>query len=162
MERWIAFDLDGTLVDSREAVESCYRAAGAPMPEGAWGKPWTTWLRDPYTHQIKTELYRTMINLDAVPVLPAFDQMLKLINNGHPILIVTGASHDATHAFIRRWRLPGVVHASQCSLEDKVAWLTEFDVLAYVDDDLEAGEEIAGQVGCEFWPCKEGVVQCLA
>ena len=43
MSRVFVWDLDGTLLDSRDAVRRAYLEAGVVMPDDAWGKPWQVW-----------------------------------------------------------------------------------------------------------------------
>lgn len=53
----IAFDLDGVLVDTRQATEEAYKAVGVHMPPNAWGQPWHVWLNDPVLHAKKQSIY---------------------------------------------------------------------------------------------------------
>lgn len=46
MTRLLYFDVDGTIVNSRELVTKAYEAVGVKMPAYAWGLRWQDWLVD--------------------------------------------------------------------------------------------------------------------
>lgn len=97
------FDLDGCLIDSRQAVREAYRRAGVEMPPGAWGRPWRDWLihaceddedEARRVHNIKNEIYPEMIRRHARQ-LPLATYMAALAERGLSCWVITGASHDA-------------------------------------------------------------------
>lgn len=87
-----AFDLDGTLVDTREAVRQAYLCAGVSMPDEAWGLPWETWLEDPAAHDRKNAAYPDCLRRYAVK-LPLLDVCRRLGG-----VVITGASAGAVSA----------------------------------------------------------------
>lgn len=107
------FDLDGTLIDSRLAVENSYRDAGVEMPVDAWGKPWHHWLVDVCSgdhdealriHELKNKFY--VSNLDRYGrVLPLADLARSLIEAGEPVYVITGGSIDAATTALKRAKI---------------------------------------------------------
>lgn len=149
------FDLDGVLVDSREAVRRAYRKVGIEMPLGAWGKPWQEWLPqacggDPHlakrVHDMKTLEYATNGVYDVRP-LPPLDLMHRLDVDGIArVGVITGASRDAAAALQRIYFPEITVYGTNCAwpekaeLLDTMLWFAEN--VAYVDDDPPG--EVAG------------------
>jgi hypothetical protein len=124
-----AFDLDGTLIDTKEAVVQAYRIAGVEMPEDAWGKPWHEWLKDETIHHKKNEVYPDMLKQFA-SVLPLFTIALRL---NAPV--ITGASNEAVIAIQSVFGSLNIV-GIQCSRLEKILWLNrQRERGCYVDDD---------------------------
>ena len=124
------FDLDGTLVDTRQAVVEAYRAIGVEMPEDAWGKPYREWLPQPkwQLHEQKAVVYPT--------TLARFGKKLGLYDfvkaKGYPVL--TGASYSATLTIQREWGVLNIVGYGM-RLEQKAYQLNKnFPHCTYVDD----------------------------
>lgn len=135
---WV-FDLDGTLVDTREAVRRAYEYAGVTMPADAWGRPWHEWLTGPDAsrkHAVKNQVYMKTLGLFGRP-LP----LLQLVEEGgYPV--ITGASHIAVETIIIKWAPRLNVALRQATLEDKVRWLGRRVPGAYVDDDVRCRQII--------------------
>lgn len=134
------FDLDGTLVDTRTAVVEAYREAGIELPEGAWGKPWTNWLKDKRIHDEKARLYPEMLRQHAEE-LPLYRYA-----HQHSCPVITGASREAVRAI---QKLFGSLHVvvTCATHERKVKELQRYlenaeDYIVYVDDDMRVHEEI--------------------
>lgn len=90
-----AFDLDGTLAHTRDAVLAAYRAVGVEPPEDFFGKTWREWLHDPVKHHQKNEVYLKMMNkVQPTSIVDLFEQV-----GG---IIVTGASAAAAYAVLQR------------------------------------------------------------
>lgn len=148
------FDLDGTLIDSYDAVHHAYFKAGVVMPIDAFGKPWREWLpgvcesrglNAEEVHRIKNECYPEFIH--KVKRTPLFETLLH--KQMDPIVILTGASGRAVDAaFHARILTPAcVVRGRAMSREDKAQWLSvRLGGLqgAYVDDDPIARNIVAG------------------
>jgi len=132
----VVFDLDGTLVDTREAVRLAYAAAGATMPEWAWGRPWHQWLFDSKVHARKNELYPEYIQRYA-QALPLLQVALD-----HDVPVITGASVEAVRAIRARFGPISVV-LNGAGLQQKIDYLNwRAGRGTYVDDDVHARAEI--------------------
>jgi hypothetical protein len=134
----IVFDLDETLVHTREAVRQAYLGAGVVMPDDAFGKPFYEWnartLDNKLIHHRKHQLYPEMVQRFAERT-PLLDDC---IARKLTIEIITGASYDATVALRFQNRLlPATAIIHKCSLNrmDKVHWLAKNGWGIYVDDD---------------------------
>lgn len=134
------FDLDGVLVDTRDAVRMAYREAGVTMPDDAWGKPWREWLDDPQVHANKNRHYADMLRQHAT-ALPLLDYAEE-----HRIPIITGASREATRAINIVYGVHLNVIEWSCSLEKKVSLIKAMrdsdQTGIYVDDNVEACQTI--------------------
>lgn len=149
--RWI-FDMDGTLVDSREAVRLAYLEVGIVMPDNAWGKRWQEWLPqaceplglDPKrVRERKQEVYPHYVkNVTSTPLGLTFLQLFFEYRNDLPFQrqfsILTGAGCAACEALYTANLLPYMlhVHANMTRL-DKANYLAHHGWGIYVDDDEE-------------------------
>lgn len=157
----VVFDVDGVLVDSRQAVYESYREAGIEMPDDAWGKPWYQWLphvtKNPSgIHELKNAAYlRRIANL---PLLSGADVAQRLVKDKScKVAFVTGASRSATEGILRRCNLfpHKYTYWTSCDFRQKVRALRYFqshywgEPMVYVDDQL-VGESIATQADVKF------------
>lgn len=133
----IVFDLDGTLVDTREAVRLAYLEAGIVMPDHAWGLAWHEWLFDPAVHARKVEIYPRFVAELAVG-LPLLQTALT-----HHVPVITGASRRAVQAVQIKFGPLNVVLA-EASLRQKIEYLNWYGPSGgtYVDDNELARAEI--------------------
>jgi hypothetical protein len=144
-----AFDLDGTLVDTYDAVLAAYRSVGVEPPPGWWGKPWKQWLDSEAAHSAKNEVYPAHLHM-ARPLPPL--SLLKLHGRaGDKVWILTGASLQATLAVGKKF-LPaiGPAYRTDLSAEDKrrlLGLLIKEDEVIYYDDDLD----FLAYVKSAFW-----------
>jgi len=128
-----AYDLDGTLVDNKAAVELAYRLAGANPPEGFFGKPWHTWLDNDLIHRAKTDIYLTD---DAVGNMIRRRWLCKLYD-AKPGPILTGASpvSGAFTLYKASLEVKGPIYYGQ-SREAKLALLQKLGMVGvWFDDD---------------------------
>lgn len=139
----IVFDLDGTLIDTREAVREAYLAAGVEMPDAAWGKPWHTWLPQlpnlrlspEEIHKIKNANYKHCLR-EHGRVLPCLQYAVQL-----DAPIITGASVQAI-AHVKTWLSEQGYHLRSVDLfgasyDMKQFWLNTTSRGIYVDDDVD-------------------------
>lgn len=133
----LAFDLDGTLVDTRRAVVEAYRAAGVEPPDGFWGRPWREWLDDAAAHERKCAAYPEMLRRHAGE-LP----LMGLLRERGGV-ILTGASLDGAREVLRLFPVGRQVelHTGMTG-DDKVRWLLDHDPGVYYDDDLGFVERV--------------------
>jgi phosphoglycolate phosphatase-like HAD superfamily hydrolase len=128
----LAFDLDGTLADTRIAVREAYIRAGAPahLIDANWGKPWAGWT-DQETHARKNAIYlRDTINL--VKRLPP----MNLFQNKTSI-ILTGASLVAAEAVCKKLGLRPRNIFPELTAEGKADILDDMFPGMFIDDDAE-------------------------
>jgi len=126
----LAFDLDGTLVDSRDAVLKSYRAAGVEPPEDFWGKPWRAWLSDKRAHDRKNEEFRKPDTLKLVKRL----KTMKLFCQDHSI-VLTAASATAARVMLDYYDLRPAALFWELDAEGKVEVLNSHPSGIYFDDD---------------------------
>lgn len=127
----LAFDLDGTLVDSYNAVLASYKAAGVVPPAGFWGKPWREWLDDETAHERKNVAFVSQ-GIHQTRALP----LIRLFQNNDS-LVLTGASPMAAKFMLSYYGLrPAELF---CSLNQvgKIDVLKTFTPGIYFDDDEE-------------------------
>jgi phosphoglycolate phosphatase-like HAD superfamily hydrolase len=141
----IVFDLDGVLVDTREAVRQAYKDAGVIMPDDAWGKPWQSWLIEMCSdyrtamlvHAEKDVQYKRLIEHNCVQLLPPMVLLRTLHQSGVvKVGVATGASESATGELTRRFHISDVpVYGTSMTPEAKALILpgvAPFGV--YIDD----------------------------
>lgn len=157
--RTFIFDIDGTLADTRPLVKEAYRLVGIDMPDHVWGAPWTSWLHNrtksrahaAYVHAQKTEVYLKLINDRPPKKLVAVQIAHRLINRGHYVQFVTGASSSAARAILGQCQLStNRLIGYSCTITDKIELLGEYDIGLYIDDDLRAGQTISRSSGYGF------------
>jgi phosphoglycolate phosphatase-like HAD superfamily hydrolase len=103
--RSICFDIDGTLVDTRELNLRAYAQVGVEIPDDAWGRRWQEWLPevvgDPdraiELHERKTSIYVDLILASTVAdiELPCARIARELSHQEHGpvrVYLLTGAS----------------------------------------------------------------------
>lgn len=141
--RWAA-DLDGTLVDTRTAVEEAYKAVGVTPPEGFWGCPWTEWLSDPIAHERKAIVYPTFLSQHG-RLLPLAQELVQQVKFGRTVQILTGASLAGYRAALRLIPVSSKKVFFQCGLtgDQKIQWLQQYSGGVYWDDDERFLERVA-------------------
>lgn len=150
----IVTDLDGTLVDTREAVLAAYREVGVEPPPGAWGRPWREWLDDISLHRRKNEIYPRHLH-ERAKALPALKLVQHAANEGARVIVLTAASEDAALVVFDRFH---IVHNARLyaglSLERRVEIAASLrrehtEPVIYLDDD--AANVAAVAAVCPEW-----------
>jgi phosphoglycolate phosphatase-like HAD superfamily hydrolase len=151
MEVGYVFDLDGVLIDSRDAVREAYKRVGCVMPDDAWGRPWYEWCGiEPHTR--KVAVYKQMILAGEVPTLPPLEVLRELRDANKWVGIFTGASHEAVTGIMAREGLRSGVRLLGWSESKKGKYeilratikVKKMDVVCIDDEDLEP------ITGCRF------------
>lgn len=126
------YDLDGTLIDSKIAVEESYKAAGVSPPPDFWGKPFSAWSGDWRAHEMKNELYPEMLKKYGAR---KFCADLMATTEGY---ILTGASYDAALYAIQFLGLSDATLGiyDECDDARKLRKLEELGEGIYFDDDF--------------------------
>ena len=140
------FDLDGTLVDSKEKTIAAYETAapGLFKPE-YWGKTAAEWGCPPSIHRTKQMLF----NRDTRMLQPgwALPMFMEVLRRGEKPIILTGAS-STTVKFLLRYisSIIGDFHTTQeihsADAVTKINFLDELaktDTVYYYDDQAPAG-----------------------
>jgi FMN phosphatase YigB (HAD superfamily) len=155
-QRHYAFDLDGTVFDTRHHVEAAYASVGVMMPAGAWGRTWEEWLIPQcdgdrllasQLHAKKVQVYDQLLQ-DQPPELTAAGELLLLMSTKERVLgadfetsVMTGASRGAMNRLLAQ---AGIVTRSLAHLtvEQKTERLRLLSHgrcrVTYVDDDVVA------------------------
>tara|TARA_Y100000310_G_scaffold270200_1_gene283863 strand:+ start:3610 stop:4179 length:570 start_codon:yes stop_codon:yes gene_type:complete len=102
LSTFVIFDVDGVLIDSREAVRQAYASVDIVVPEKAWGISWREWLpemvesesRAKKLHVAKNEAYPGMIRKFARE-LPPIKTLRELLMLDVRVGILTAASLHA-------------------------------------------------------------------
>jgi hypothetical protein len=122
------------------------------MPDDAWGKPVGSWCT-PEQHALKNQYYGDCLTRLACPG-PAF--MLWKALRGFRRIILTGASPEALRLNMTHYPELMLAYSYQSGL----SWMQKRNVLLhlgkgfYIDDDVEAGEEIVYDTDFTFIPAE--------
>lgn len=143
-----AFDLDGTLVDSREAILSAYHLAGANPPPNFFMLSRDQWLVGPSAeevHKAKNKIYIKSIPT-MVRRLPLMDLYEALCwEERVEITILTGASREAARAVMKAHsRKPYYKNDMICGItvSEKIAWMNDGDIGIMFEDQEEAAKRM--------------------
>jgi hypothetical protein len=115
-----AYDLDGTLAYTREAVLTAYRAAGVEPPSDFFGKPWREWLQDEEIHRLKNAYYAQFCAKHIIPT-----KILDLYQRTGG-MIITGASREAAEVVMTAIGINPEIVCCELSKTQKVEYLNDF------------------------------------
>lgn len=152
------FDMDGVLVDSKDAVIETYRRAGTDAAASNWGRPWRGWV-SPEVHELKGRLYPEVL-MDLGRPGPMLGTFKRLLNAGDDlVLVATGASWASITAVARFLHTALPVYIAEADADAKRAALLElqdrptFAGGFYYDDDAVAGRMITAGTTFELKTC---------
>ena len=158
----VAFDVDGTLVDTEQSVIDAYRQHGITMPKEAWGRAWHEWLvplcdgdwrQARILHMAKNKTYLETLRL-GVKQLPPAEVAWELHSKGLcDVAFLTGASSPAVDEILVQLGFQSFDHLvlSAATWQHKIATLIEIPGgKAYVDNDMHFGKMIADQADVKF------------
>lgn len=144
------FDVDGTLVDTKDLVFRCYASAGVEMPDDAWGKPWNDWLIDYFdgdeakarkAHKTKQATYLSTLDYTDLDALPPTNVAMTLhLAELATVGFLTGAMRAPALKILAGLGFDLANHAFGCGMNvhQKVSTLRLFAQryrVMYVDDD---------------------------
>lgn len=145
-----AFDLDGTLFDTREIVKRCY-GEWVDMPPDAFGKSWREWLvplcngdleRAAWIHNEKNKVYASVLAIGRPKAMKLLSLYLTLEKSDQDVWIITGASADAVAALMRPYTQKSRSRV-ELSREQKIQWMNSRIINGIMfEDDLEAAEQM--------------------
>ena len=102
----IVFDLDGTLLDTRETIITAYGLAGVTVSDDILERAATGWLENQVgaataetIRAKKNEEYLRMLRTEYRPMLPPMQTVLQLHQAGYVTGIMTGAPVGALAMF---------------------------------------------------------------
>lgn len=157
-----AFDIDGVIADTRDAVKESYRIAGVTQPDDVWGISWKLWLpaltdEPEAVHTLKQEYYEKILASGGVKRLPGADIAQALKAAGHTVAFVTSASQRSARGALSAMGLPTAsLMGWELSYVDRVRTLQFLSAVnkdavyfTYVDD-REEGARIAADAGWLF------------
>lgn len=132
-----AFDLDGTLIDSRSVVLEAYRSVGVEPPSDFFIKTWREWLPDAQKHTAKNEIYLKLIHkIQPLPLLELYRSL-----DGR-CMIMTGASMVAATAIAKQFGLNTKTMLCQMSIDQKVHQMNIFSAPGIMFEDQREAAEI--------------------
>lgn len=149
MTRWLSFDVDGTILDTRELNERAYREVGVEVPDHAWGLTWQAWLPAAtgyplesceVLHRAKVQIYEKLVEeVDLRPLLlpPGRVAHAHLARSRGPIRYLTAGSGRAATIMLARLGIlgpiqTGLTYAQRAALLGAMPHDT-----TYVDDRLD-------------------------
>lgn len=100
----VAFDVDGTLVDTRWHVTEAYRRAGVELPDDAWHRSWEEWLpalvgdEARMIHSRKNREYRYLLDEKPLRILPAGEIVKSGALRDTPVFALSAGSEQAIRA----------------------------------------------------------------
>lgn len=115
-----AYDLDGTLAHTREAVLEAYRAAGVEPPPDFFGKPWREWLQDEEVHRLKNAYYAQFCTKHIKPT-----RLVDLYYRTGGI-VITGASREAAEVVMTTIGINPEIVSCELSMVQKAEYLNNF------------------------------------
>lgn len=150
------FDLDGTLVDNRKAIEMAYRFAGVTTMR--WHRPWREWCT-PYQHNVKRQIYPVMLR-DYGKRLPLADIAERDLG-----VILTGASPEA----VAQLEQAGLINVGRLIMAgmgmtpwEKADWLALHGWGTYVDDELACRQIIQEHTTWDVISPEEAVLRLFS
>ena len=135
----IAFDFDGTLVNTQRALIEAYKSVGAKWEPH---QHWSTFASG-LQHKLKGRAYPEMFDAYAHK-LPCFDYAAQ-----YSAPVVTSAS-TATVDFVRtKYPMLSTIHRTDNGATGKAEVLKALSSLLYVDDDVDAADKISRASGVD-------------
>jgi hypothetical protein len=135
-----SFDLDGTLIDSREAVYASYVEVGVSPPADFFSRPWQEWLNDETLHNRKNVVYVQKIPL--IKPLPLMELYKDLRSRLHLPTIMTGASKVAAHAIANYFNLDHSLLYSELTVTAKINMMNRTRSGIMFEDQRESAERM--------------------
>lgn len=138
-----AFDLDGTLVDTRQAVLRAYMDVGVTPPDDFFVRPWHTWLtsyeNNQAKHDAKNARYRELMHLvRPMPLLELFRELSR-----HNKVVLTGASKDAVHTIYTHFDIKCSKTLWGLTVDQKIGYMNSFgDRGIMFEDQLQAADKM--------------------
>ncbi len=128
--------MDGTLADTRDAVEAAYRACGvSSFPEGWWGKPLSEWAPCETEQQLASlsrwkHLHYKQLAPKLVRRLPAAQAAVRSLNGGYRVVVITAAKERSARVVLPLvgldWCHPLLTVHSERSLEQRLELLRHY------------------------------------
>lgn len=147
-----AFDLDGTLVDTKELVRKAYIHAGVVPPDDFFGKTFFEWFTgDPQeaqeVHSNKQQYY--MEHIKSVKPLPLMELLKALVLAGRAPTILTGASATSYQLLSSVFPILVDVQAeTSLNLAGKIRYMNETAPIGIMfEDNLKAIEPLKKGTG---------------
>lgn len=128
------FDLDGTLIDTKEATYQAYKHVGINMPDEAWGLPWYEWLDSADIHDEKTKIYPEMLKRHA-KILPTLNSALEVDG-----FLLTSASISSVMTIFRTFNFILPILGTSCNNDLKINRLNKLKPGLCIDDNVIFGE----------------------
>lgn len=144
----VSFDVDGTLVNTRELNRLAYESVGVSIPDDAWGKPWHEWLprvtglrsHDACAlHSTKIKRYEAAL-IDVNPAeleLPPGRLARELSHGDHGqynVVLLSAGSRTTVNAITRIIDVHPLETHARLPLVDRLGVLTALGSGVYVDD----------------------------
>lgn len=142
------FDLDGTLIDNRRAVEEAYRAVGIIRPDKAWGRPVDRASCSGAQHIMKNRIYPDMLRMHAKEG-PGLKWWMAVKDNKW---VITGASQAGARSSMKFLGLDtalllshGLTIKQKCDLIKSMK-----EPVVYIDSDFDVADQIRKDTECSI------------
>jgi len=148
-----AFDLDGTLLDTKDAVRQAYVDAGVSPPLDFFGKPFVEWFKGTEEEakalrKAKAAAYRTRIYEGMVTALPLLSLYRHLAATDRQPIILTGASYESVYLLAEKFRLQVGTILAGCGVKDKASFLNQYDTAGIMfEDNVESSKYLRAATG---------------
>ena len=132
------YDMDGTLIDTKEAVFRAYESANFNMTEELWNKPWQEIGISKEQHDEKCKIYPHFLKKYSKPLA------LYYLYQKIPGYILTGASLDACREIVKLYNIPHYMIKCNLTKEEKIQILQGlgYENCYYYDDDVSIENDI--------------------
>jgi len=124
----VIFDLDNTLIYTRDAAIRAYELAGMPKDKVQWGTPWLKWCpADVY--KAKCDNFEQALR-ECGYAMPLLDLALRI-----NAMVITATSEKSVEIIKKLFAPKLNVVLMNASINDKVRFLNYFPLGIYIDDD---------------------------
>lgn len=150
-----AYDLDGVLIDTRQATIEAYAVAGVTPPQDFYCRPWQSWTT-PEVHARKSAALPQVASPHNIKALPLLDFARR-----HRGIILSMCSDEAlaiTNPMFRLYEIGTIMN--KLSIQDRLEFLEQMptapeDSFIYFDDNAEFCELVSKHTrwqACRVYP----------
>ena len=125
----LAFDLDGTLLDTYDAVKEAYFLAGCTPPADFFQRSWQEWLKDESVHDRKNTIYARLIEEKVTQTF-----LVDIYEKCGSRIILSSCSAEAFVSLEKVFNLRPDLIRTGLSLDQRLEELIDLGTGIYFDD----------------------------